>query len=102
MYQHIGVCTYIALLFVSFLSIQETITEMGTLSWLSMKALVWVLGDYEQYKRSKTVIRKFIGKVSPSTRTSTYLYMYVIHNISACVQFTNISICMYIKRCALI
>ncbi|XP_014096543.2 probable cytochrome P450 313a4 [Bactrocera oleae] len=54
----------------SFPFIQETITEMGTLSWLSMKALVWVLGDYEQYKRSKTVIRKFIGKLI-TERTET-------------------------------
>ncbi|XP_011206324.2 probable cytochrome P450 313a4 isoform X3 [Bactrocera dorsalis] len=54
----------------SFPYVQETITEMGTLSWLSMKAMIWILGDYEQYKRSKTAIRKFIGNLI-TARTKT-------------------------------
>ncbi|XP_054081392.1 probable cytochrome P450 313a4 [Zeugodacus cucurbitae] len=47
----------------SFPYVQETITEMGTLSWLGMKVLVWILGDYERYKRSKMAIRKCIGNL---------------------------------------
>ncbi|XP_017490483.1 PREDICTED: probable cytochrome P450 313a4 [Rhagoletis zephyria] len=47
----------------SFQFVQETITEMGTLSWLNMRALVWMLGDYEQYKKSKANIRKFINNL---------------------------------------
>ncbi|XP_023158346.1 probable cytochrome P450 313a4 [Ceratitis capitata] len=47
----------------AFPYVQETIVEMGTLSWLSMKVLVWILGDYEKYKKAKATIRKFIGNL---------------------------------------
>uniref|UniRef100_A0A0A1WP02 Probable cytochrome P450 313a4 n=1 Tax=Zeugodacus cucurbitae TaxID=28588 RepID=A0A0A1WP02_ZEUCU len=47
----------------SFSYVLETVSEMSILSWLDMKALVWILGDYERYKRSKMAIRKYIGNL---------------------------------------
>lgn len=74
-------CMFVNML---FQSVQETITEIGTLSWLNMKALVWILGDYKQYESSKKVIRKFIGNVSQATQMSIYLHL------STYVPFINI------------